>query len=92
MRTMNELAGYGVAVGILLCFISPLHGGVMVVAMGILALVGWLGTPVEDTMLAQAESGGGQCLLVVLVAIVLIVGVLVIGGAVMVPALEAGAL
>ena len=92
MRTMNELAGYGVAAGILLSFLSPLHGGVMVVAMGILALVGWLGTPVEDTMLEQASEGGGQCLLVVLIAVVVVVGIVVVGGAVIVPALEAGAL
>lgn len=92
MRTMNQLAGWGVVAGILLSFLSPLHGGVMVAAMGILALVGWLGTPIEETMLEQAETGGGQCLLVVLIAIVLIVGVLVVGGAVIVPALEAGAL
>ena len=92
MRKMNELAGYGVIGGILLCLISPLHGVVMVAAMGVLAFVGWLGTPVEDTMLEQAETGGGQCLLVLLIAVVLVVGVLVVGGAVMVPALEAGAL
>lgn len=92
MRTMNELAGWGVVAGILLSFLSPLHGVVMVVAMGVLAFVGWLGTPVEDTMLEQAEGGGGQCLLVLLITLVIVVGVFVVGGAIVIPALEAGAL